>query len=66
MKEEMPESDFCYEAHVFAESKKCPELDDSIVKEPKCRKYGKGLTWNVSGRILKCKECLNALKKGGD
>ena len=59
MKEQKPDSGFCYEVRVFAEGKKCPELDDSIAREPKCKKYGKGLSWTVAGKILKCDECLD-------
>ena len=55
-----PDSDFCYEAHAFTESKKCPDLDERMVREPKCRKYGKVLSWTVSGTVLKCNECLKA------
>lgn len=58
MKEEKPESEFCYEVHVFAEGKQCPELDDTVTMKPKCKKYGEDLSWNVSGHILKCQECL--------
>jgi len=58
LKEEKPESGFCYENHMFAESIQCPELDDAITMKPKCRKYGEVLSWNVSGHILKCAECL--------
>lgn len=52
-----PDSDFCYEAHVFTEGRRCPDLDERIVREPKCRKYDKVLSWTVSGVVLKCDEC---------
>ena len=54
---EMPDSQFCYEPHLFSDSKVCPDFDGDISMEPKCKKYGKDLSWTVSGRVLKCDEC---------
>ncbi len=53
-----PDSDFCYEYHVFTVGKQCPDFDNSVPLEPRCRKYSKVLSWTVSGRVLKCDECL--------
>lgn len=60
MKKEKPESDGCYEIGLFTEGKQCPDLNDTVPLKPRCKKYSKDLHWNVSGRIMKCKECLNA------
>lgn len=57
---EKPESEFCYEIHIFGESRQCPDLDDTVVNEPKCKKYGIVLPWNRSGTVLKCEECLSS------
>ena len=56
-----PDSDYCYEIRVFGngESRQCPDLDDRIVRKPKCTKYDVDLSWNVSGRITKCRACLD-------
>ena len=58
---EKPDSKLCYVTSVFQDSTKCPELNDTVVMEPKCKKFNKRLHWSVSGKILKCEECL----KGG-
>lgn len=59
MKAEKPGSICCCEPSIFAEGKRCPELDAAVTVKPKCKKYGKGLSWTVSGRVLKCDECLD-------
>jgi len=61
---EMPDGDYCYELFVFREGKTCPELDDSITKEPKCMKYNRCLSWSISGRIMKCRECQQTVEEG--
>lgn len=58
MKKEKPESDGCYEIGLSTEGKQCPSLNDTRALKPKCMKYGKELSWNVSGKIMKCQECL--------
>lgn len=55
---EKPEGDSCYETHIFGDSKECPDYDGSVSMKPECRKYDKVLLWTVSGRVLKCDECL--------
>ncbi len=57
MKEEKPDSDYCYETRIFGEGKQCPDLNDAVTMEPKCKRFGKRLTWTVSGKVLKCDEC---------
>lgn len=58
MLEEKPESEFCYDLILFGQGMRCPDLDEAITMAPKCKKYGKELSWNISGRVLKCEECL--------
>jgi len=58
MIKQMPDGDGCYTTRTFSDSTTCPDLDDSNNEEPKCRKYNEPLTWTRSGRILKCKKCL--------
>lgn len=58
MIKQIPDGDGCYTTRIFAESTICPDLDDSISTEPKCRKYNELLTWTRSGCVLKCKKCL--------
>ena len=55
---EKPEGRFCYEPHMFKDSEECPDYDSEVALEPKCKKYGKDLSWTMSGRVLKCDECL--------
>lgn len=54
---EKPASEYCYEIPTSGDPKICPDLDDTIALQPKCLKFGKGLSWDVSGHILKCEEC---------
>lgn len=51
MKAERPEGLCCVDPHIFSEGSVCPDLDESVVRAPKCRKVGKVLTWTVSGRV---------------
>lgn len=58
MIKQIPDGAECYTTRIFSESTVCPDLDDSITREPKCRKYNEPLTWTRSGKVLKCKKCL--------
>ena len=53
----IPDSDYCYEKSTFSEGKKCPDLEDTFPRDPKCKKYEEVLTWTRSGVILKCNQC---------
>lgn len=54
---ERPDSEYCYKTRIFTEGKQCPDLDDTETMKPKCKKYGKILSWTRSGVIIKCDEC---------
>ena len=54
----MPEGDGCYILRIFGEDTVCPDLDDNIPMKPRCLKFAVELRWNISGRILKCDECI--------
>jgi hypothetical protein len=59
MKLEKPSGLYCYKSSVFGDevNTSCPNLDERIVMSPKCNEFSAELHWNVSGRVLKCKEC---------
>jgi len=57
MKHEKPEGPCCYKLTIFGEDTKCPDLDDAITMNPKCKKFDTKLGWTVSGKILKCDDC---------
>lgn len=42
---------------VFLPRVRNPDLDDTNTMEPKCRRYGKSLSWTRSGVVIKCQEC---------
>lgn len=54
---EMPDSEYCFETHIFSESKECPDYNDTLMMAPECKKYGKTLSWTRSGVAIKCEEC---------
>ena len=58
-----PEGDYCQDIRTFSEILSCPDLDDTKVLKPRCTKYNKDLTWNTSGHVHKCKECLEQNKE---
>lgn len=52
----MPKGDYCQEIRLFSGGVECPNL-----YYLQCRKYDNKLTWNISGRIHKCKECIEEI-----
>lgn len=61
MRKEMPEGPCCYLTPVFSESTECPDFNGRESMRPKCDKFDVELEWTVSGRVLKCKECLEGV-----
>lgn len=58
-----PVGDGCYTGGIFGPMQECQHYDKSIAMKPYCTKYERILGWNISGRTLKCKECLQEGEK---
>jgi len=63
MEENVPGGPYCYDLHLFSKSITCASLDAKVAMSPKCNKFNVALSWNVSGRILKCKECNDRVNR---
>lgn len=61
---EKPDSKFCYYlGSSFSDNTIfCPDLNKESHMHPLCKKYDDLLTWNTSGRVLKCASCLQEEK----
>ena len=55
---EIPTGKYCQVVKSFSRGTQCAELDDSAVMYPKCLKFKERLDWNISGRIRRCKACV--------